>query len=151
MEIPVFHYSEKILDILGIRGMIIVAHVAYVVRVFSYCLLTKAWLVLAVEVLHGLTYALLWPAGVAFASRSVPPELETTAQGVFGGIFGGLGTACGSLAGGIVYDMLGPKILFFGSGCTLLLSALLFGLTYSDTPTVVKSDLSVPLLEKGDA
>jgi hypothetical protein len=49
-------------------------------QVCVYPTLTHAALVLPVELLHGLTYALIWPAGVAYAARSAPAHLTTTSQ-----------------------------------------------------------------------
>ena len=37
VELPVFHYSASLQRALGIRGMVCVAHVAYIVRVRWTC------------------------------------------------------------------------------------------------------------------
>jgi len=142
MEVPVFHYSDKILDYVGIRGMIIIAHFAYILRVSSYYFLNEAWWVLPVEVSHGLTYALIWPAGVAYASRSVAPEYETTAQGLFSGVFGGIGSAAGALIGGFVYEKYGARILFLGSGCMMAINLVIFLITYQNPVKAYRRKLS---------
>jgi hypothetical protein len=38
------------------------------------------WLVLPVELLHGVTYAAAWGAGIVHCKRLAPPELNTTMQ-----------------------------------------------------------------------
>jgi predicted MFS family arabinose efflux permease len=142
IEVPVFESSALILRRLGIRGMIIVAHLAYCARVTCYYFLKEAWFVLCVEVLHGLTYALIWPAGVAYASRSVSPVFETTAQGVFSGVFGGIGSAAGALIGGVVYENFGANILFAGSGGVMFLNLFFFLIFYKKPYSQLKRILS---------
>lgn len=121
--------------------MIIIAHIAYIIRVVSYYFLNTAWWVLPIEVSHGLTYALIWPAGVAYASRSVAPEFETTAQGLFSGVFGGIGSAGGALMGGIVYELYGARILFAGTGGMMALNLLIFLITYQNPVKAFKKKI----------
>jgi MFS family permease len=132
VEIPVFYFSSKLLAKIGIKGMVITAFVAYVTRVFLYTQLTRerVWLVLPVELLHGLTYAMIYPAGVAFASASVDERLQATAQGLYSAVFGGLGGGAGALVGGAVYQAFGPRRLFQGMGVINGVNLLIFLLIY---------------------
>jgi len=89
-EIPFFFFAKMLLNRVGIRGMIVLAHLGYVARVIGYTYLTNAWWVLPIELLHGLTFAAMWAAGVAFANNRAPNGLEATAQGLYTGVYSGM-------------------------------------------------------------
>lgn len=100
-EIPIFHYSAKLLSKYGKESLQKVACLAYVVRVVGYTLIPKDYvgLVLLFEPLHGVTYACSKTASVDFASSSSPPGFESTGQGLMS-TFQGLGTIIGLSVGG---------------------------------------------------
>lgn len=78
--------------------------------------------VLAVEALHGVTYAMGWSTCAVNSSKIAPPGLESTTQAVFQGLWTGVGMGVGALAGGAAYHALGAADMFFGAG-TLVLAA----------------------------
>lgn len=59
-------------------------------------------------------YALFYSAAVQLSSILAPPNLQATAQGIFGAIFSGFGSTLGTFVGGMVYDVMGPTTLFTG-------------------------------------
>ena len=74
----------------------------YAARCAGYAVLTEfsnPWLVLLVEPLHGITFALFYTCGVTCAKRLFPEDRETLAQGLFSAFFTG-GTTAGSGAEG---------------------------------------------------
>jgi len=66
-NIPVFQNSALLLKRIGREGLMIVAYACYFVRVFGYTYLRPEtrWWILALETLHGCTFATLWIASVA--------------------------------------------------------------------------------------
>ena len=60
VEIPFFFFSKYLLEKLGMRGMVVLAHVCYIIRVVAYTMLPNAWAVLPFELLHGTTFAAMW-------------------------------------------------------------------------------------------
>lgn len=64
-------------------------------------------LVLPVEVLHGLCFAVAWGAGCLQSRRAAPPGAEAELQGWFSGCFFGVGQGCGCLIAGALYSRLG--------------------------------------------
>lgn len=111
-EIPVFFFSAWLLRKLGARGLLMVAMAAYVVRLGAFGLMPSVWWVLPINLLHGLTFAALWVAGVSYANQIAPPGMGATVQGLFAGIVMGLGAALGALAGGALYDAYGAPTLY---------------------------------------
>ncbi len=104
-EIPFLFLSGWFLRRLGVRGVIVLALLFMAVRVFGYAWLPTAGWAVAVSVLHGPAYALLWSAGVAESYRLAPA---------------GLGATIGSFAGGVVYQRAGAPFLFEATGWLVL-------------------------------
>lgn len=74
----------------------------------------------AVEILHGIGFAVYWPAAVNFVQSSAPPRLRGTAQIVFFSTAAGIGNAVGAAVGGRLFDLFGARpVLWFGG--TLLI------------------------------
>ncbi|KAI8848382.1 major facilitator superfamily domain-containing protein [Chytridium lagenaria] len=128
VELPFFFFSKSILRRLGMKNCIILGHLAMLTRVLLYTILPSgpwAFLVLGVEMLHGLSFSLMWTAGVRFASSIAPKSMSTTAQGLLNGAHFGLGFGVGSIVAGYAYANYGPVAMFRGSAAALFVSALL--------------------------
>ncbi|NKQ35864.1 MAG: MFS transporter, partial [Chloroflexi bacterium] len=82
-EIPIFLYSAKLLKRWDARFLLAVAMTAMVIRAFAYAGMTAPWQALIISLLHGLSFGLMWIAGVAYADKNAPAGLGATAQGVF--------------------------------------------------------------------
>lgn len=82
-------------------------------------------IVLAIQLLHGLTFPALWGAGVTYAAENAPPGLGATAQGLFGGVLLGFGAAAGSLLGGVLIDRHGIAGMYGVIGLIVLSSLTL--------------------------
>jgi len=70
-----------------------------------------------VEVLHGIGFAVYFPAAVAFVQAEAPPRLRGTAQVLFFSTAAGIGNALGSAAAGRISDVFGMQhVLWLGGG-----------------------------------
>lgn len=125
-EMPVFFFSAWLLRKIGARGLLLLALGAYVVRLLAYTMMPPVWLVLPINLLHGLTFSALWVAGVSYSNEVAPPGLGATAQGLFTGMTMGLGSAGGALLGGMLYDTLGPATMFRVAAACVLVGLLFF-------------------------
>ena len=83
--------------------MFVLALAAYAGRVYGYTRLTPAtvWWLLALEVLHGVTFGLAWTAAVDYAKAAFPKRWQTTAQMLTGLCNARLGVILGALLGGL--------------------------------------------------
>lgn len=126
-ELTVFVFSERMLNRWGTGRMLALSIVAMVLRLLAYSVITAPGAVLAVQLLHGFTFAALWTAGVAYANRVAPPGLGATAQGVFTGVSMGLATAAGALIGGVLYQDLGAAAMFRWTAIGIALCLLAAG------------------------
>ena len=78
-------------------------------------------LVLAIQLLNGLAFPMMWVAGVALAHETAPSGLTATAQGLFSSMVMGIGMAAGGFLGGPLLESLGGRGLFTIYGIVTLL------------------------------
>eukprot|EP00727_Mastigamoeba_balamuthi_P008818 m51a1_g4559 putative intraflagellar transport protein 81 homolog (1332) ;mRNA; r:109042-114384 len=100
-ELPFFLASRRLLDALGVRALIALAHVAFIARAVGFACLRGNWLLLP-QALHGASFACLWMSFVYQANAMAPPEVVATAQGVVSALFSGLGYLVANMCGGMV-------------------------------------------------
>jgi hypothetical protein len=101
-EVPFFFFSDKIVKALTPHGVLVLASWCLALRLLLYSAIPNypaLELILPVELLHGVTYACMWSAAVAYGAYVAPPHLEATVQGVMGGIYFGAGSGIGGAAG----------------------------------------------------
>ena len=116
LELPLFYYSELLLQHLGHDALMQCSMWAYALRAAGYTLLTSTtvhW-VLALEVLHGVTFAGMWIASVDFAATVAPDTWASTVQTALSASFGCLGSGIGSLVGGWVLERHSAVLLYRG-------------------------------------
>jgi PPP family 3-phenylpropionic acid transporter len=93
---------------------------------FAYSLIRAPWLVLPIQLLHGPAFSAMWAAGVSYASEMAPEGMGATAQGLFQGVAMGLRSALGAFLGGILYDSVGPVMMFRWGGVSALIGLVFF-------------------------
>jgi MFS transporter, PPP family, 3-phenylpropionic acid transporter len=111
-ELPVMLLGARILARLGYARAFVLAYAVYGVRALAMSLLQAPWFLVALQATHGLSFALMWIAGVGLARSLAPAGLGATAQGLFASTSIGLGGAIGSVVGGAVFAALGPAATF---------------------------------------
>jgi len=125
-EVPALFFSSRLVNRLGARGVVLMALGAYIVRLLLYSVSQAPWQVLLIQLMHGLTFASLWAAGVAYAHELAPPGLGATAQGVFNATLMGLGAITGALTGGFLLERLGGAGMFRVVALAVLIGAFVF-------------------------
>ncbi|CAM9636771.1 unnamed protein product [Choristocarpus tenellus] len=103
-ELPCFYFSDLLIEKAGFRGTMTLTEVAYIVRFAYYSQLRDPWMVLPIEPLHGLTFALMWSVTVQYSDHIAPSHLKATMQGLSFSITWGLGFGCGAIIGGFLYE-----------------------------------------------
>lgn len=119
-EAPVMLQAHTILVRFGSQGSIFFAMLIIGLRNLLYASAGTPNQILAIQVLHGLTYPLLWLAGVSYAAERAPRGLSATAQGMFASVLMGLGTASGNFFCGWLIDQVGVYGMFRVVGLIVL-------------------------------
>eukprot|EP00039_Didymoeca_costata_P021298 m.344093 g.344093 ORF g.344093 m.344093 type:complete len:408 (-) comp23829_c0_seq1:43-1266(-) len=125
-ELPFFFFSGYLLKKAGALPVCLVALFAYALRLGYYSILRRPWLVLPIELLHGLTFALSWTAVASHASEIAPPGYKSLTQGIAGALFWGVGFACGGIGGGFLNEAYGP-VFMYEMGALLALGSCVLG------------------------
>lgn len=127
-ELVVYAFSDKMLDRWGTRKMLASSIVAMFVRMLAYSVVMLPWIVLIIQLLHGLTFSARWVAGVAYANKIAPPGMGATAQGIFSSVSMGLAAAVGAFIGGWLYESVGPFLMYRYAAFGIIVALLLVGL-----------------------
>eukprot|EP00743_Colponemidia_sp_Colp-15_P009642 GILK01010547.1.p1 GENE.GILK01010547.1~~GILK01010547.1.p1 ORF type:complete len:439 (-),score=47.86 GILK01010547.1:140-1435(-) len=158
LELPAFFFAKNIIQTIGLNTTIIVAQMAYVLRMCLYCqcVADNSYLFLVAELLHGVTFVGIWSAGVDLMRRYAAVGTEAFNQALFSACFNGLGGGTGSLLAGLLYETYGAYFVFKCAACVVLLSTALFlcqivlvGKHKQTTVAAFASSSREPLLVKG--
>ncbi len=125
-EVPAMFFSDRILRRFGARGMLIIAMSTIGLRLLAYSATSATWLILLIQVVHGLTFAAVYTAGVYFADQVAPPGMKATAQGMFNGTLMGFGAGAGGLLGGVLMDRFSPSTMYAAIGGSVLVGLFVF-------------------------
>ena len=143
-EIPAMFFSDRLLRRFGARGMLLIAMTTIGLRLICYSLTTQPWVVLVIQLCHGLTFAAIYTAGVYFADQVAPPGMKATTQGMFSGTLMGFGAAAGGLLGGILLDSFTPGGMYGITGALVLVGLVAFLLVERKFFHVSEAPASLP-------
>lgn len=124
-ELPFFFHARPLIRRLGTFGVLHFAMTCYVLRLLVYATATAPAVILLVEPLHGVTYALLWAASTAHARRIAPPGLIASMQGLLSAVKFGGGVSLGAFLGGLLYRARGGSVLFASAAVMVAVALLL--------------------------
>ena len=117
-ELPIFWYASSFMKVLGHDGMYLVAMACFVVRVVGYTWLTPStkWAILALEVLHGITFACFWVVSTdiskvlvhqtkgSFWRTAIPSSVQM--------LYSAVGVSLGSVLGGWAMHRFGSRTMY---------------------------------------
>ena len=127
-EVALFALGNRIVDRLGIAGMIALGASAAMLRWAGTALTTDLWLLAPVQMLHGFTFAATHLGGMTWLQRHIPPEISATAQGLYSSFAMAGATGLALVFSGPLYERFGGGAFWFMavlSACSLLLAAVL--------------------------
>lgn len=116
-------FSSRIFKLLSHDTVIRIVLATYVVRFLVFSFLTHAWTALPIEVLHSITYSLMWAAASSTASQMAPPGTQASCQAIAGATYWDLGRGLGNLMTGQLMQAMGARWTFrsYAGACALLL------------------------------
>jgi PPP family 3-phenylpropionic acid transporter len=123
-EIVFLSLSRRFLTHWGARTLFAVGLSAAALRWSLYAVVENVYLVLGLQMLHGLTFGALQVGAVTYLHAQAPPERRSGAQTLWVALTTGVAGAIGAFAGGPLSDALGIQPLFALSGILALAGAL---------------------------
>lgn len=127
-EIPILIVGNWLLKRLKPYGLLVLTSVITGIRVLAYAFSSSPEMVLAVQLLNGLTFSAMWMAGVSYADEHAPAGMSATVQGIFGAVVFGFGPAVGGFAGGLLLERMGGRGMYLVFGIAILVIAALASL-----------------------
>jgi MFS family permease len=103
-EIATMVFLGLVLRRLGWRTTLGVGIAAHAIRFFVYAIGDPLWLMVAINLVHGMCYAFFFAAVYIFVDEHFPKDSRASAQGLFNLLILGLGPFVGSLVWGALGD-----------------------------------------------
>ncbi|HSP80989.1 MAG TPA: MFS transporter [Myxococcaceae bacterium] len=124
-EVAVMLLYPRVAERLAPRHLLAISFAVSALRWAGLSLATSPGLIVALSLIHGMTFGAFYVASVAFMARRVPPHLRASGQGLFAAATFGLGGLVGFASSGAGYDWLGGHRLFAVAGLVELVAAAL--------------------------
>ncbi len=119
-ELPVLLFSSRLLKRLKPHSMLMMGMGFIVLRLLVYAAISTPQGVLVSQLMNGLTYAVVWVAGVSYVDQTAPTGISATGQGLFGSMVFGVGSAIGGFSGSMLLEALGGRGMFGVTGLFML-------------------------------
>ncbi|KPV43926.1 MFS transporter [Alicyclobacillus ferrooxydans] len=111
-EVPLFYLSGKWMARFGKMPILILATATLAVKYAVMAMNPPTAVILSIQVLDGVGYALYWSAAVQVVNDLAPSERSGTAQTLYAAIAGSLSGIVGTSAGGFVFAQFGPLVTY---------------------------------------
>lgn len=143
-EVISYHVAGYAITKLGYYRVLYIGLLFSSLRFIIYAVITNPWLVLPVEVFHGVSTTLIWALAVSYIGLN--NGIATTMQGILSGVHWGIGLGGGALLGGMLVNAIGSKYTFLGYGIFSFINFLGFLLARNFTLCVQSTEESQSLL-----
>lgn len=121
-ELPILFFANRLLKRFGAHGLLVLGVTITGVRLLLYSWLNFTAGILFFQFLNGMTFPMVWVAGVSYADENSPPDMKATAQGLLGAMVFGIGAATGGLLGGLMLGSIGGRWMYLVIGIIVLMS-----------------------------
>lgn len=128
VELGVMAKSRAILKRIPVEWAFLMASLAGIPRWLGIAYLREPFLLVGLQTLHGLAFALFWVAAVQWFARSARYEIASSAQSLLAAVSYGLGALGGAFLAGQMEKYYGSSGIFEGLaavGCLATLCALM--------------------------
>jgi len=129
VEVPMFYISAKLGKRLGRFNVLCMAAVLNAMRYMLIFAFHNVYLVLALQVIDGITFAFFASLAVEVVGGYASERTKATFQTIFAAVAYGLGSIIGSYSGGVIIDYKGAPTLYLVLFFVSMAAALLFFLS----------------------
>jgi PPP family 3-phenylpropionic acid transporter len=121
-ELPILFFANHLLKRFKAYGLFVVGLTITGLRLLLYAAFNFAAGILVFQLLNGMTFPMVWVAGVSYADENSSEGMKSTAQGLLGAMVYGFGAALGGLVGGLMLGSLGGRTMYLVVGIIVLVS-----------------------------
>ncbi|UKS25091.1 ROK family protein [Paenibacillus sp. HWE-109] len=127
-NVPSMFAASYVIRRLGNEKTMLLATLAYMVRWAIQYVFPIPSVMVAVQVLQGLSFGLFYVAAVEYVSRIVRKDMQATGQSIFNMIFVGLAGIVGNMLNGYLLEKLGPSSMNLVCTLSALLGAIMLSI-----------------------
>ena len=106
-EVVFFNFSHKIVEAIGVERLLVVGLAGGILRWIGTAFLTNEYVLLILQLSHGISFACGHLALMHFMRAHVPPNLRNTAQGIYAALAGGVLLSSITFMSGPIYEAYG--------------------------------------------
>ncbi|OGN93719.1 MAG: hypothetical protein A2Z71_04125 [Chloroflexi bacterium RBG_13_50_21] len=121
-ELPVLFFANLLLKRFKAYGLFIIGITITGIRLLLYAAFNFPAGILFFQLLNGMTFPMVWVAGVSYADENSPADMKASAQGLWGVMVFGFGAAMGGVAGGLLLGSYGGRLMYLVIGIITLVS-----------------------------
>ena len=114
-EVPTMAYINLLADRFGHRVLFAAGCAIYLVTFIAWAYTSNALVAALLKLVVGVAFALTFVAAVIITSELTPAHLRATGQALMKAVLFGIAPIVGSLGGGLVYERLGPRVMFLAA------------------------------------
>jgi PPP family 3-phenylpropionic acid transporter len=140
VEVPLMFAFPTLVRRVGSERLLVIAAVAFAIRALGFGLTTNVALLLAIQPLAGVGFALFYVGTVTYVSREAPARLQATAQGIFSGTAFSVGSIVGATIGGQLGGALTLRGLFLACAVASGIAALVVARAVGDRSVAARPD-----------
>jgi len=108
-------YINLLADRFGHRVLFAAGCAIYLVTFIAWAYTSNALVAALLKLVVGVAFALTFVAAVIITSELTPAHLRATGQALMKAVLFGIAPILGSLGGGLVYERLGPRVMFLAA------------------------------------
>lgn len=130
-EIPMFFLLAKYGHRYRELPLLAIASFMYMIRLGLLSMATEPWMMVAVQTMHSITFAIFYITALRYLQALIPDEYRSSGQAVFAVVWSGLAGLIAGTLGGSLYDSQGLATVFqtgavfaLIGGCGFLLAHL---------------------------
>ena len=112
-EIPLMARTNRIMQHFGMQASMAMGILAFPLRSLGYILIRSPFVVLPVQLLHGVSMVSMLVVAPTFVNRLLPDEWKATGQGLYATAFSGIGMSAGLFAAGMIYEAAGISAIWW--------------------------------------
>jgi len=139
VEVPVMRSTGALTTRLPLRAMFVLGCATYGSVFLIWSVVDNMVVVSLLGALEGIGFALTYTSMVIIVGRLVPERLQATGQSVRSMVGSGA-PILGALAGGFIYEHLGPATMFVGAAGLVAIGAAIAWATLSDPAFSLRTD-----------
>ena len=115
-EILTFPFTSKLIRFIGDTKLaMIVGIFSYFIRFIVMSFFSSMWIIIPIQLLHGLAFSLSWAAQIEYVQTNTPSGSKVTMFSILTSVHFALGAIIANVLGGELYSLFGGRKLFLGT------------------------------------